>query len=106
MSRAAVASASLPISSISYGVELDGQRFASGETPCSILVPAGGDGSFEISVDLNLLQTAPQLLFVVRDAARRDIPYKLEGRMAFDIPLSPSVQFADTGSIQLSSLAY
>ena len=96
----------LPINRIRYGVHLDGHRFASGEAKCAIVVPAGSDGVFEISVDLNLLQTAPKLLFVVRDASRREIPYELEGGMDLDIPLSPSVPFSQSGNIQLQAFNY
>ena len=73
----------LPISAISYGVELDGYRFASGETQGDFTVPASSDGGFAISVDLNLMRTAPQLLFIVRDGVHREIPYALKG--TFDV---------------------
>ncbi len=93
----------LPIKMISYGVKLDGQRFASGEAVSAFTVPAGSDGEFAISVDLNLLQTAPQLLFVVRDATRRDIPYSLEGKLGVDIPYTKPIKFENTGLIRLQA---
>ncbi|MEM9333385.1 MAG: LEA type 2 family protein [Pseudomonadota bacterium] len=93
----------LAISKIDYGVELDGLRFASGETHCSIKVPADSRESFEISVDLNLLQTAPRLLFVVRDGVRKEIPYELVGKFVVDVPTSPRIQFENTGNIQLQA---
>lgn len=93
----------LPIRNVSYGVRLDGQRFASGETPCEFTVPANGDANFAISVDLNLLQTAPQLLAIVRDSTRRDVEYELEGQFAVDIPLVPALRYQDSGAIQLNS---
>ena len=96
----------LPISRIRYGVELDGHRFASGEANCAVVVPAGSDGVVEISVDLNLLQTAPKLLFIVRDASRREVPYELSGRMDLDIPLNPRVPFSQSGSVQLQAFNY
>ena len=96
----------LPINRIAYGVELDGHRFASGEAQCAITVPAGSDGVVEISVDLNLLQTAPKLLFIVRDASRREVPYELSGRMDLDIPLNPRVPFSQSGSVQLQAFNY
>ena len=95
----------LPISQITYGIELDGYRFASGETPGKITVPAGSDGEFAISVDLNLLKTAPQLLFIVRDGVRRDIPYRLEGQLGFDIPFAKPVRFTNSGLIRLQAAA-
>ena len=95
----------LPIKSINYGVKLDGHRFASGEAASSFTVAAGGDGEFAISVDVNLLQTAPELLFIIRDATRRDIPYSLEGRLGIDIPYTKPVKFENSGLIRLQASA-
>ncbi len=91
----------LPIKTVDYNVKLDGHRFASGATTSAFTVPAGSDGEFGISVDVNLLQTAPELLFIVRDASRRDIPYSLEGRLGVDIPYTKPVKFENTGLIRL-----
>jgi LEA14-like dessication related protein len=79
----------LPVRSISYGVELDGFRFASGETQGNFTVPAGGDGKFAISVDV--------------DGVRRDIPYELNGRFEVDIPLAPALSFRNDGRIRLQA---
>ena len=95
----------LPISNVSYGVKLDGHRFASGEAVSKITVPAGGDGEFAISVEVDLLKTAPELLFIVRDASRRDIPYTLEGRLGIDIPYTSAVRFKSTGLIRMQASA-
>lgn len=94
---------SLPVKAVSYGVKLDGQYFASGETSSNFSIPANGDGEFAISVDLNLLQTAPQLLTIVRESTRRDVQYELEGQLAVDIPLAPPVSYRNTGLIRLTS---
>jgi LEA14-like dessication related protein len=96
---------SLPVSSVSYSLKLDGHRFASGETPSAFSVPANGDTQFAISVDLNMLQTAPQLLSVIRQSVRRDVRYELEGKLAVDIPLAPPVSYRNTGAIRLSGAA-
>lgn len=96
----------LPIRGISYGVELDGQRFASGETRSAFTVPAGSDGAFAISVDVDLLQTAPQLMFIVREGVHREIPYTLKGRFDVGIPLSAPVHFSTTGTIRLQAAAF
>ena len=95
----------LPVKSINYGVKLDGHRFASGEAASSFTVAAGGDGEFAISVNVNLLQTAPELLFIVRDATRRDIPYTLEGQLGIDIPYTKPVKFESSGLIRLQASA-
>ena len=93
----------LPVRSIDYGVKLDGKRFASGATESDFTVPAHSATQFAISVDLNLLQTAPQLLAVVRDSSRGTIPYELEGSFGVNIPLTPPVRYRSSGTIRLSS---
>ena len=93
----------LPVSNVGYGVKLDGHRFASGQTTSEFTVPASGGTSFAISVDLDLLQTAPQLLSIVRDGTRQDISYELEGRFGVDIPLTPAIKYRNSGKIRLSA---
>lgn len=56
----------LPIRSVDCGINLDGQRFASSETVSDVKVPADVEVRFSISVELNLLQISPQLLYAVR----------------------------------------
>ena len=93
----------LPIKSVNYNVTLDGHRFASGAAVSAFTVPAGSDSEFGISVDVNLLQTAPELLFIVRDASRRDIPYVLKGQLGVDIPFTKPVKFENAGFIRLQA---
>lgn len=92
----------LPVRAVSYGIKLDGQRFAGGKTSSEFSVPANGETTFAISVDLNLLQTAPQLLSIVRHSVREDVTYELEGVLAVDLPFAPSVSYRNAGSIRLS----
>ncbi len=91
----------LPVESLSYGVRLDGHRFASGETHGEFTVPAQSDTAFAIEVELDLLRTAPKLIHIVRDGAHRDIPYDLEGEIAVDVPFAPDVPFETSGTIRL-----
>lgn len=96
----------LPVSHISYALKLDGQRFASGETPSEISVPASGETRFAISVELNLLSTAPQLLSIVRNGVRQEIPYELKGELGIDLPLTPPLSYETDGLIQLDSSGF
>jgi len=93
----------LPVNHVSYGVRLDGHRFASGDTPCDISVPAGGESEVAISVDLDLLATAPQLLAIIREGTRGEIRYELEGQFGLDLPLAASVSYQKDGTIRLNS---
>jgi LEA14-like dessication related protein len=94
----------LPINYVSYGVKLDKQHFASGETTASFTVPANSDAEFSISVDLDLFRTAPQLLYTVRDGTMRDLSYELSGKFGIDIPFVRAVPFEYSGEIRLRSL--
>ena len=94
----------LPINYVSYGVKLDKQRFASGETTASFTVPANSDSKFAISVDLDFFRTAPQLLYTFRDAASRDLSYELSGEFGIDIPFVGAVPFEYKGEIRLRPL--
>ena len=91
----------LPVKQIRYGVRLDGQQFAAGETAGNFVVPANGDGEFAISVELDLLKSAPQLLYTVHDGVRRAIPYALEGSLGVDIPFAKPLKFETNGEIRV-----
>ena len=93
----------LPVNHVRYDMRLDGKRFASGEMPCDIAVPASSGTEFAISVELDLLSTAPQMLSIVREGTRAEIPYELKGELGVDIPLSPRVSYRTQGAIQLHS---
>lgn len=95
----------LPVSTVSYAVELEGYRFASGSTAGGFTVPSTGDAEFAISVELNLMKTAPQLLFIVRDSVKHDIPYKLRGKLGLDIPLTEPVHFETSGVIRVQAVS-
>ncbi|MGB5411033.1 MAG: LEA type 2 family protein [Woeseiaceae bacterium] len=97
---------SLPIKSVSYGVKLDGISFASGETSSNFSIPAGGDTEFTISANLDLLNTAPALLAIVRDATHSSIPYQLDGALGVDIPFVKPLTFSTNGEIRVSARGY
>ena len=61
----------LPVKSIRYSVQLGERRFASGETQGTFNVPASGEGSFAISVDMDMLQQTSQLSSLLRGGIRQ-----------------------------------
>lgn len=91
----------LPVEAVSYGVKLDGKRFATGETSGRFTVPARGSSRFAIDVDLNLLSTSPELLATVREGVRGDIDYELYGRFDVDLPAVETVKYRKAGTVQL-----
>lgn len=95
----------VPVNGVAFGVKLDGQRFATGETRSSFTIPAGDDSQFAISVDLNLLSTSPQLLAAVRDGVREEIPYELKGRLNVDLPAVDAISYRYSGTVRLDGSA-
>ncbi|MDJ0904618.1 MAG: LEA type 2 family protein [Woeseiaceae bacterium] len=95
----------LPVSTVSYGVELDGYRFATGSTAAGFTVPASGQAQFAISVELDLLKTAPPLLYIVKDSRERDVPYELKGEFGLDIPMTGPVHFQNSGAVRLDEIS-
>ncbi len=96
----------LPVKMISYKVTLEGRKFAGGEARCDIMIPARGDGTFVMSVELDLLQTRDDLVSIVSDGASGDIDYQLDGSLTLDIPLTRPVDFSSKGTVALQSLRF
>lgn len=95
----------LPVSAVSYGLKLEGKRFASGQTSGSFVVPALGSREYAISVDLNLLSTSPELLAAVREGVREQIDYELKGRFVLGLPGTDAVRYRHAGNVQLRGSA-
>lgn len=93
----------LPVKSVRYRVRLNDQNFAGGETQSNFTIPAGGDGSFIISVDIDLLRSGAQLASILRSGVQDDVDYELYGDLALDIPTSPSLGFSSSGTIMVQS---
>ena len=93
----------LPVRAVRYKVRLNDQNFAGGETQGNFTIPASGDGSFVISVDLDLLQSGARLASILRSGLHDQIDYELNGNLDVDIPLVPSIRFANTGTIMVHS---
>ncbi len=93
----------LPISTIRYGLKLDGHHIVSGQAVSAITVPAGSGGAFAISVSMNLMKTSPKLMYVVRDGTRRNISYAVEGELGINLEYMKHFKFEDSGSIRLQA---
>ncbi len=89
----------LPVKMITYNVMLEGRKFAGGEARCDIMIPARGDGSFVMSVELDLLRARDHLASIVRSGASGAIDYELAGSMTLDIPLTRPITFSSAGTV-------
>lgn len=93
----------LPVTCVRYSVRLGEYRFASGETRGEFSVPAAGDGSFTISVDLDMLQQSPQLSSLLMRGVRDGIDYELRGSLDLDIPFTKPIPFSSSGAIRVAN---
>lgn len=92
----------LPVSGVRYHVQLENENFARGETVGEFSVPAGGEGAFDISVELDVLKSASSLGSMLKGGIHQPIPYELMGSLAIDIPMVKPVPFSTRGVINLT----
>lgn len=91
----------LPVKGIRYRVRLNDQEFAGGETAGRFSIPAEGEGSFAISVELDLMRSGPQLAMMLQSGVGEDLRYELDGDLEIDVPTSPTLRFREKGVIPL-----
>ncbi len=95
----------LPVTAVEYQLVFDDEKFAGGETQGSFTVPARGDDSFAISVDLDILSSATYLTSLFRGGFRENVSYKLQGRLTVDIPFVKPIPFSSSGIINMTQTA-
>jgi LEA14-like dessication related protein len=91
----------LPVKSLTYQVLFDDQKFAGGQAAGSFVVPARGDDQFEISVDLDILNSATQLASLFTNGAPEQVNYSLKGSFTVDIPFTRPIPFSSSGVINV-----
>lgn len=91
----------LPVSGLVYTIEVEGQRFASGESAASFTVPARGTAEFDMNVTTNLAGTLMKLLARGPDAAGSRVQYRLVGKVSLSEGLLRSLPFDERGAFNL-----
>jgi LEA14-like dessication related protein len=91
----------LPVRAVRYHVALEQQTFVSGESPGSFSIPADGNGAFDLSVKVDLLQSAGKMASLLRGGIREPIPYEMNGSLAVDIPFVKPLPFSASGLISI-----
>ena len=95
----------LPVKAIEYRLTFDEEKFADGKTQAGFTVPAGGNDSFAISVDLDILKSATHLTSLFGGKFRENVRYELQGRLAVDIPLVQPLSFSSSGVVNMTQTA-
>ena len=92
----------LPVKAVDYRLAFDRRQFARGETEGRFTVPANGDESFAISVELDVLNSAAHWATLASGRFTEELSYELSGSLAVDIPFAEAVPFSHTGSVNLT----
>lgn len=88
----------LPVRELRYSVMLERRQLASGTSGRRFTIPANGDTSFDLSVELDLLGSAVSLApLLTRNS--RPLEYALYGSFALALPLSKPINFSRQGTI-------
>lgn len=89
----------LPVSGITYEIEIAGDKFAHGESERAFIVPANGESDFDVLVIANAAGT---VLKLATGGLRGDrIDYRLFGKVSLNSGLLRSLPFEQKGSIPL-----
>jgi LEA14-like dessication related protein len=90
----------LPVRSLDYTLEVEGQTFATGASTEAFTVPALGESDFDMNVTTNLAGTMLKLL--TRGAsADNNVAYRLSGTLSLSAGLLRSIPFDQRGSFKL-----
>lgn len=86
----------LPVRSLSYELDVEGQEFAHGMSGDSFVVPPLGEAEFDMSVSANMAGVLVKLLG--QGASQAD--YRIRGRIALSAGLLRSIPFDDHGTFR------
>ena len=95
----------LPVKAVDYQVRFDDRKFAGGKTQGKFTVPAHGNDSFAISVELDILSSTSHLKSLMSGEFRENLSYELSGNFAVDIPLVKPISFSNSGIINMTQTA-
>jgi LEA14-like dessication related protein len=90
----------LPVKSLEYTIEIAGEKFASGESAQSFVVPPRGDAEFDTNVTTNLLGALLKVLGRGPNARVEEVPYRLSGKVALSEGLWRSIPFDEHGTFK------
>ena len=89
----------LPVTSISYEIEVAGEKFAHGESERDFVVPAQGETEFDVNVTANAAAT---LLKLATGGLKADaLEYRLFGTVTLASGLLRSLPFEQKGRVDL-----
>jgi LEA14-like dessication related protein len=90
----------LPVSSIEFTLEVEGQQLANGESAASFLVPARGEAEFDTNVTANV--AGALLSLVARNGgAPQSVAYRMSGKVSLSGGFLRAIPFDERGTVKL-----
>jgi LEA14-like dessication related protein len=86
----------LPVRSITYAIDVDGQELAHGMSGDSFIVPARGEAEFDMTVSANMAGMLIKLLGQNGSA----VEYHITGKVTLSAGLMRSIPFNQTGTFK------
>ncbi|MFI4888988.1 MAG: LEA type 2 family protein [Steroidobacterales bacterium] len=91
----------LPVSGLEARLSVDGDTIASGSSNRAFVVPAMGDGQFDLSIRADMATGLLKLL-----GHRDELGYELTGTVSLDLPFFRSMPFHQSGVLPLRSASH
>jgi LEA14-like dessication related protein len=92
----------LPVKGVSAKLEIAGEKFASGVSADSFVVPAFGEQEFDLLVDASMARTLLGMMGKSKDAKSMEtLDYRISGKVSLSSGLVRSIPFDETGTFNL-----
>lgn len=92
----------LPVNGLDVDVELAGEPFAQGVSAREFVVPAQGEAEFDMIVTANAANAI--LKIVGGERQRKEIDYKLKGKLSTRIGMFRTIPFEESGTLPIADL--
>lgn len=93
-------SIALPVRGMSYGVQLAGEKFATGVSPKAFTVPSYGETDIEVELTTNLISALRQVQDLL-SGKREVVDYQLSGQLEVNLPFVKAIPFSNKGEFRL-----
>ncbi len=92
----------LPVNGLDVDIELADEHFAHGVSAREFVVPAQGEAEFDMIVTANAANAI--LKIIGGDRNRKEVNYKLKGKLSTRIGLLRTIPFEESGSLPVADL--
>ena len=94
----------LPVKGVSAKLEIAGEKFASGVSANSFVVPAFGESEFDLMVDASMARTLLGMMGKGGGAkAMESLDYRITGKVSLSSGMIRSIPFDETGTFNLKA---